>query len=81
MHACLDLLIDRESGIWHLTNGDALSWAAFAKKAANLAGVSTRSLVAKPSAQLEQIALRPRYSALHSERGVLLPSLDDALRR
>lgn len=81
VHACLDLLIDRESGLWHMTNGDALSWEAFARKAADVAGVRTHSLIAKPSEELGQIALRPRYSVLHSERGMLLPSLDDALRR
>ena len=81
VHACLDLLIDRESGVWHLTNCNAVTWAEFAIKAASLAGVSTRFLVAKPAAQLGQIALRPRFSALHSERGILLPSLDDALSR
>lgn len=26
VHTCLDLLIDRESGIWHLSNCGALSW-------------------------------------------------------
>ena len=38
---CLDLMIDGERGIWHLTNGTALSWAELARRAATLAGVST----------------------------------------
>jgi dTDP-4-dehydrorhamnose reductase len=27
VNACLDLLVDEESGIWHLTNEGELSWA------------------------------------------------------
>jgi dTDP-4-dehydrorhamnose reductase len=34
VHACLDLLIDGEAGIWHLTNGAAMSWADLARRAA-----------------------------------------------
>jgi dTDP-4-dehydrorhamnose reductase len=81
VHACLDLLIDRESGIWHLSNGEALSWAALAERAATMAGIDAGTLCARPSAALGLTARRPRTSALHSERGVLLPSLDNALAR
>lgn len=81
VHACLDLLIDRKSGIWRLNNGKALIWAALAARAAALAGVAVTPMEAKSSAQLRNAARRPRYSALHSERGVLLPSLDNALGR
>jgi dTDP-4-dehydrorhamnose reductase len=81
VHACLDLLIDRESGIWHLSSGVPLSWAALAERAAGMAGIDTGTLNAKPSAALGYSARRPLYSALRSERGVLLPSLDDALGR
>jgi dTDP-4-dehydrorhamnose reductase len=81
VHACLDLLIDGESGIWHLSNGEALTWAALAERAAGMAGIDAGTLSAMPAAQLGLTARRPRYSALHSERGVLLPSLDNALGR
>jgi dTDP-4-dehydrorhamnose reductase len=81
VNACLDLLIDRECGIWHLTNGDAVSWAELARRACAVAGVDTRTLRARPAAQLDYAALRPANSALQSERAMLLPPLDDALGR
>ena len=39
VHACLDLLIDGESGIWHLANAGDVSWAELAAEAATLAGI------------------------------------------
>jgi dTDP-4-dehydrorhamnose reductase len=81
VHACLDLAIDRENGIWHLSNGHAVSWAELANKAAERAGVDASRLEALPSSACAFRAQRPRYCALHSERAVLLPSLDNALDR
>jgi dTDP-4-dehydrorhamnose reductase len=78
VHTCLDLAIDRECGVWHLTNGHPLTWAELASMAAQRAGVDASRLEARPGTHL---ARRPRYSALHSERAVLLPSLDSALGR
>ncbi|WP_343731730.1 family 1 glycosylhydrolase [Duganella sp.] len=73
-HACLDLLVDRESGIWHLSSDGAVSWADLAQQAATLAGLPRRHLVTSTAAQ-------PSWRALGSARGRLLPSLDDALQR
>jgi dTDP-4-dehydrorhamnose reductase len=81
VNACLDLLIDREAGVWHLTNAEPVSWAALARRACEIAGVCTRTLVAETAASLPMAARRPANSALHSERAVLLPPLDDALAR
>jgi len=81
VHACLDLLIDGESGLWHLTNGHALSWVEFARRAAFAADVDASALQARDSAALGLRAPRPSYSALHSRRGATMPTLDDALRR
>lgn len=81
VNASLDLLIDRERGIWHLSNGEAVTWAELARKACALAGVDAGRLVERPAAELGYVAVRPGYSALGSERGLLLPSLDDALAR
>lgn len=81
VHTCLDLLIDRESGIWHLSSGAALSWAQLAARAAELAGLEAGGLRACAATTLEMSAPQPRFSALGSERGQLMPSLDDALRR
>ena len=81
VNVCLDLLIDRECGLWHLTNGAALSWADLARRAAAAAGVDDALLEARTAAELGLRAPRPRNSAMSSERGLLLPSFDDALAR
>jgi dTDP-4-dehydrorhamnose reductase len=79
--ASLDLLIDGERGVWHLANQGALSWVEFAAEGARLAGIGTKKLHAVPHQSLQLRAARPLYSALTSERGLLLPSIGDALER
>lgn len=81
VHASLNLLIDGEHGIWHLANQTALSWAQLARKAADLAGISSERLQERTALQLRSPAQRPAFSAMGSERGRLMPSLDDALAR
>jgi dTDP-4-dehydrorhamnose reductase len=81
VHASLDLLIDGEHGIWHLANVGAITWADLARHAASVAGVSGERIQARPAATLGLIAQRPGYSVLGSERGDLMPSLEDALSR
>jgi dTDP-4-dehydrorhamnose reductase len=81
VNAALDLLIDSESGIWHLANPGPVTWNELVIRAAELAGIDTRTLDARHSSELGLIAPRPRYSALASTRGMPLPSLDDALQR
>jgi dTDP-4-dehydrorhamnose reductase len=80
VNVTLDLLIDRTCGIWHLTNGEALTWAALARRACAAAGVDAPRLEGVGSID-GQAARRPRYSAMASERGQMLPSLDNALSR
>jgi dTDP-4-dehydrorhamnose reductase len=72
-HAVLDLLIDAESGIWHLANQGSISWYDWARWIAE-------------SAQLHDVAIYPQHGAvkntvLSSERGLLLPSFNDAAFR
>jgi dTDP-4-dehydrorhamnose reductase len=81
VNACLDLLIDRETGLWHLTNAQPITWADLALKASEMAGVDASRLEVIPCSKANHIAPRPLYSALHSERAILLPTLDDALSR
>jgi dTDP-4-dehydrorhamnose reductase len=82
VNGCLDLLIDDESGIWHIANAGAVSRGEFAMRAAKLAHVHDAGLLKLcSSADLGLAAKRPRFSALASERTPLLPSLDDALER
>ncbi|AKF03843.1 sugar nucleotide-binding protein [Sandaracinus amylolyticus] len=80
-HASLDLLIDRERGIWHLANDGALTWAELARRAAVLSGLPADAVDARSSVELAWPAARPNYAALGSERGLIMPSLDDALSR
>lgn len=81
VQATLDLLIDRESGVWHLSNRGCVSWLELAQMATETAGLP-RSLVQPVSTHmLQQTAARPAYSALGSERARLLPTLEDALAR
>jgi len=81
VHAVLDLLIDGEAGVWHLANRGALSWADLARLATEVAGVTSGCIQARPTYGLGRPARRPRYSVLGSERGALMPSLEDALQR
>ncbi|WP_438015297.1 family 1 glycosylhydrolase [Sorangium sp. So ce315] len=81
VNAALDLLIDGEGGLWHLANRDAVTWAELVARVAALARVDARRLVRCSSHALCLVAPRPRYSALGSRRGLLLPALDDALAR
>lgn len=81
VHATLDLLIDNERGIWHLANAGALTWADFARCVAEAVGLDEGLVEACSTQSLKLAAPRPRSSVLASERGSLLPSLDNALAR
>lgn len=81
VNATLDLLIDGESGLWHLANSGAIAWADLAREVAILAGLDHTRIDARPAKELGWVAPRPVYSALSSERGALLPSLERAIDR
>jgi dTDP-4-dehydrorhamnose reductase len=81
VHACLDLAIDGATGTWHLANLGAITWAAFARAAARTAGYAEDRVIGVSMQSLGLIAPRPRFSALGSRRGVLLPDVDHALGR
>jgi dTDP-4-dehydrorhamnose reductase len=81
VQAAIDLLVDGESGIWHLANEGVVSWSRLACMAAEALGLDTRLVQSLPSAALRQPAMRPRFCALSSERGQLMPSLEDGLAR
>ncbi len=81
VQAALDLLIDGESGLWHLANDGAVSWAEFACRAAEAAGLQRAGVRAQPAAELRQRAPRPSFSALGSAKGRLMPTLDAAIER
>jgi dTDP-4-dehydrorhamnose reductase len=71
--------MDGESGIWHLANEGAVTWAELARRGACACDIASEALEPVPTAALALAAKRPAFSALGSERGVLLPALDDAL--
>ncbi|RYY75360.1 MAG: SDR family oxidoreductase [Gammaproteobacteria bacterium] len=78
---CLDLLIDQAEGIWHLTNATTVTWSEFAMHAANVARLDKKLIVPVATKALGLRATRPSYSALKSEKGILLPELSDATSR
>ena len=79
VNACLDLLLDGESGIWHLANNGALSWFEFAQLAASISGRSPERIQATETSRVWGPAARPRFSALGSRCGQLLRPLDEAV--
>ena len=79
VQAALNLLIDDERGVWHVANRGAVSWARFAQMVAEAAGLDAHLVDAVPGAKLGQTAVRPRYSALQSERGLVLARIEDAI--
>jgi dTDP-4-dehydrorhamnose reductase len=81
VHASLDLLIDDEHGIWHLANSGELTWAELAMQVATQADLDASLVDARPLETLALRAPRPVYTVLNSERGTLLPPLENALSR
>jgi dTDP-4-dehydrorhamnose reductase len=79
VNAALDLLVDGESGIWHLANRGAVTWSSLAAMAAEAAKLDTRLVRPVPGASLGHVAARPRFSALGSERGCVMPTLEDGI--
>lgn len=77
VNACLDLIIDGEHGIWHVSNNDAVTWYDFACLAATKSGRDTELI--RPVYGVKRPARMPENSVLQSEKGILLPSLDSAI--
>jgi len=77
----LDLLIDEEKGIWHLTNEGMLSWYDFAEEVAERAGYKIKNISSCLQEEMKWKAKRPRYSVLESDKGIKLPSLHNAIDR
>jgi dTDP-4-dehydrorhamnose reductase len=77
--ALLDLLVDNERGVWHLANEGAVSWTQLALRIVAEAGGDPDLVEEVPPHELGRVARRPSYSALGSERGTLMPTLDQSL--
>jgi len=72
VHASLDLLLDEEKGIWHLTNQGAVSWHDLAREVADMAKLDARKI--RPI-----VDDSPSDTSLTSSRGLLLRPLDHSL--
>jgi dTDP-4-dehydrorhamnose reductase len=79
VEAALDLLLDRERGLWHLSNEGELSWFDFARAAATACGAPANLVVAATARDFGWAAARPPYSALASQRGRIMTSVDRAI--
>ena len=77
----LDLVLDGEAGIWHLSNEEELSWHAFGVRIAEALALDPRLMEPVGGKHMAWKAPRPRRSALVSARGKLLPSLQSAIDR
>jgi dTDP-4-dehydrorhamnose reductase len=71
VHATLDLLVDGETGIWHLANQGKLSWHEFATQVAEGAGLDASLVLPVEDA--------PANTALTSERGIMLRPVEHAI--
>ena len=78
-HALLDLLIDGESGIWHLANHGKLSWTDFVRIVCEAANIPSPTMRVASRGSLP--ARRPLHSVLCSRRGSLMPTLESAFSR
>ncbi len=81
VNTALDLLLDGARGRWHLANQDACTWAELARLALRVAGLDEACVQPRLAASFGWAARRPRFSALASVHGALLPSVESGLHR
>lgn len=81
VHNALDLLIDEEKQIWHISNSGEVSWYDLAKEVAGRAKLNKKLIQPRALSSMKYPAPRPAYSVLKSEKGLQLPVLDNALER
>ena len=74
VNTTLDLLIDRTTGIWHLTNQGSISWHELALRLAHATQLD-------PTGVSKLVGNEVKITALSSERGLILPGLDNAIER
>lgn len=81
----LDLLMDRERGLVHISNDTGVSWTQFASLIVKYAHpyyhLDSSLIRPCPQSEINYLARRPRNSRLSSERVRRLPSLENALER
>lgn len=77
----LDLVIDRETGLRHLANGGAVSWAQFARMLAAALELDAELVQPVPAANFDWSARRPVHVPLGTCRGEVMPNLESAIAR
>lgn len=75
----LDMMIDDESGIRHVSNQQEISYYDFVKLTLNMAGINDFIISPAPSSGLNYTARRPLYSVLNSSSGIVMPTLEAAI--
>lgn len=78
-HKVLDLMIDNECGIWHVSGADELSHFGFIRLALDIAEKSNKNIISKPFRKMNYAADRPKYSVLMSSQGIVLPPVHASL--
>ena len=81
VHTCLDLLLDGAVGIWHVANRSEVTGVELARMAARIARFDESRIHPCPLSHFGWSATRPPYSVLGSERGLVLPPIENALAR
>ena len=81
VEAALDLLIDGETGVRHLANTGAISWADFGRAVADAVGLDSALVIGKPAASFGWPARRPLDVSLTTNRGAVMPPLESAIAR
>ncbi len=79
--ALLDLLIDGETGVWHLANEGGMNWADFASALAEAKGLPRHLVRRSTGPAVGQVAPRPADVRLTSARGIVMPDLASAIMR
>ncbi len=79
INTALDLLIDKEKGIWHISGPDVVSYFDIAEMAISFAGISNIKLHPIPSIKIVAHAKRPAFTALRSASGIVLPGIEESV--
>jgi len=77
----LDLLLDGETGLRHLANPSAVTWAEFARLLAAALDLDPGLVQGARAESFGWPAARPAYAALGTERGQIMPPLENAIAR
>jgi dTDP-4-dehydrorhamnose reductase len=77
----LDLLIDGATGVRHLANDGAVTWAEFGRRLAAALDLDPDLIHGRPAAAFGWPARRPARAALGTSYGKILPTLESAIQR